>query len=64
MPLPTWEIYVRDRERNQGKGDIDFLKYAFSKLVINFTWWVNRKDKGGNNLFSGGLPRPGQHWRV
>ena len=51
----TWEIYVRDRERNQGKGDIDFLKYAFSKLVINFTWWVNRKDKGGNNLFQGGF---------
>ena len=51
----TWEIYVRDRERNQGIGDIDFLKYAFSKLVINFTWWVNRKDEGGNNLFQGGF---------
>ena len=47
----TWEIYNRDR--NGGVGDIDFLKYAFSKLVINFTWWVNRKDKGGNNLFEG-----------
>ncbi|BAU15232.1 hypothetical protein LEP3755_57890 [Leptolyngbya sp. NIES-3755] len=51
----TWEIYVRDRERNNGKGDIDFLKYAFSKLLINFTWWVNRKDEGGNNLFQGGF---------
>ena len=51
----TWEIYVRDRERHGGKGDIDFLKYAFSKLVINFTWWVNRKDEGGNNLFQGGF---------
>jgi hypothetical protein len=51
----TWEIYVRDRERNGGQGDIDFLKYAFSKLVINFTWWVNRKDEGGNNLFQGGF---------
>jgi hypothetical protein len=51
----TWEIYTRDRERNGGKGDIDFLKYAFSKLVINFTWWVNRKDEGGNNLFQGGF---------
>jgi hypothetical protein len=51
----TWEIYTRDRERNHGKGDIDFLKYAFSKLVINFTWWVNRKDEGGNNLFQGGF---------
>jgi hypothetical protein len=51
----TWEIYTRDRERNNGKGDIDFLKYAFSKLLINFTWWVNRKDEGGNNLFQGGF---------
>ena len=51
----TWEIYVRDRERNNGKGDISFLKYAFSKLLINFTWWVNRKDEGGNNIFQGGF---------
>ena len=51
----TWEIYVRDRERNHGVGDIDFLKYAFSKLLINFTWWVNRKDEGGNNIFQGGF---------
>uniref|UniRef100_B8HS73 Mannosylglycerate hydrolase MGH1-like glycoside hydrolase domain-containing protein n=1 Tax=Cyanothece sp. (strain PCC 7425 / ATCC 29141) TaxID=395961 RepID=B8HS73_CYAP4 len=51
----TWEIYTRDRERNNGVGDINFLKYAFSKLLINFTWWVNRKDEGGNNLFQGGF---------
>jgi len=51
----TWEIYTRDRERNNGVGDIEFLKYAFSKLLINFTWWVNRKDEGGNNLFQGGF---------
>ncbi|MGB3199673.1 MAG: glucosidase [Nodosilinea sp.] len=51
----TWEIYVRDRERNNGEGDLEFLKYAFSKLLINFTWWVNRKDEGGNNLFEGGF---------
>jgi len=51
----TWEIYTRDRERNQGEGDIEFLKYAFSKLLINFTWWVNRKDQSGNNLFEGGF---------
>ncbi|WP_035984754.1 MGH1-like glycoside hydrolase domain-containing protein [Leptolyngbya sp. KIOST-1] len=51
----TWEIYVRDRERNNGVGDLDFLKYAFSKLLINFTWWVNRKDEGGNNIFEGGF---------
>jgi len=51
----TWEIYTLDRERNDGKGDINFLKYSFSKLLINFTWWVNRKDEGGNNLFEGGF---------
>ncbi|MFB2839291.1 MGH1-like glycoside hydrolase domain-containing protein [Floridanema evergladense] len=51
----TWEIYTRDRERNNGVGDIDFLKYAFSKLLINFTWWVNRKDRNGSNLFEGGF---------
>lgn len=51
----TWETYVYERERNDGKGDIEFLKYAFSKLLINFTWWVNRKDQGGNNVFEGGF---------
>ncbi len=51
----TWEIYTIDRERNHGEGDINFLKYAFSKLLINFTWWVNRKDEGGNNVFEGGF---------
>jgi hypothetical protein len=51
----TWEIYVLDREQHGGKGDLNFLKYAFSKLLINFTWWVNRKDRGGNNLFEGGF---------
>jgi len=51
----TWEIYTRDRQVNDGKGDVEFLKYAFSKLLINFTWWVNRKDEGGNNLFQGGF---------
>jgi hypothetical protein len=51
----TWEIYTRDREQNNGVGDVNFLKYAFSKLLINFTWWVNRKDTIGNNVFEGGF---------
>ncbi|MBZ5520909.1 MAG: glucosidase [Acidobacteriia bacterium] len=51
----TMHIYARDKQRNQGKGDIDFLKYAFSKLLINFTWWLNRKDRLGNNVFEGGF---------
>ncbi|MFZ4539805.1 MGH1-like glycoside hydrolase domain-containing protein, partial [Propionivibrio sp.] len=51
----TMQIYLMDKERNNGKGDIEFLKYAFSKLLINFTWWVNRKDRSGNNVFEGGF---------
>ncbi|HET6489344.1 MAG TPA: hypothetical protein VFG28_06235 [Syntrophales bacterium] len=51
----TMQIYLMDKERNNGKGDIEFLKYAFSKLLVNFTWWVNRKDRSGNNVFEGGF---------
>ncbi len=51
----TMQIYLQDKERNGGKGDTEFLKYAFSKLLINFTWWVNRKDRYGNNVFEGGF---------
>ena len=51
----TIQIYLMDKARNGGNGDIDFLKYAFSKLLVNFTWWVNRKDRYGNNVFEGGF---------
>jgi hypothetical protein len=51
----TMQIYMSDKERNNGKGDLDFLVYAFSKLLVNFTWWLNRKDRAGNNLFEGGF---------
>jgi hypothetical protein len=51
----TIQIYQMDKERNNGVGDIEFLKYAFSKLLVNFTWWVNRKDRHGNNVFEGGF---------
>jgi len=51
----TMQIYKIDKARNDGKGDIDFLKYAFSKLLVNFTWWINRKDRNGNNVFEGGF---------
>lgn len=51
----TWETYAREKELNNGVGDVEFLKYAFSKLLINFTWWVNRKDTAGNNVFEGGF---------
>ena len=51
----TMQIYMSDKERNNGKGDLEFLTYAFSKLLVNFTWWLNRKDRAGNNLFEGGF---------
>ncbi len=39
----------------RGEADIDFLKSAFNKLLLNFTWWVNRKDRFGKNVFEGGF---------
>ena len=51
---PSSSIYWT-RKRRGGNGDIEFLKYAFSKLLVNFTWWVNRKDRAGANVFDGGF---------
>lgn len=42
-------------EKMFGKGDLDFLKRIFQKLIINFTWWTNRKDANGNGIFEGGF---------
>ncbi len=39
----------------RGEADIDFLKSAFNKLLLNFTWWMNRKDRFGKNVFEGGF---------
>jgi hypothetical protein len=51
----TWEVYKMDQQQNDGVGDIFFLESVFQKLLINFTWWVNRKDAKGSNIFSGGF---------
>ncbi|MBS1497078.1 MAG: glucosidase [Bacteroidetes bacterium] len=48
------EVYRIEHE-NTGMADMDFLKRIFQKLIINFTWWVNRKDANGNNIFEGGF---------
>jgi len=56
-PVHAWacmEVYRMEKKRS-GKGDIRFLKKAFQKLLINFTWWVNRKDHNDNNVFEGGF---------
>jgi hypothetical protein len=48
-------VYEIDRDYNGGKGDTGFLETMFHRLLINFTWWVNRKDAEGNNIFEGGF---------
>jgi hypothetical protein len=45
----------RTEQALRGESDIDFLKLAFNKLLLNFTWWVNRKDRFGKNVFEGGF---------
>ncbi len=50
----AWRVY-KIEERKTGKGDRAFLETIFHKLLINFTWWVNRKDFGGRNIFEGGF---------
>jgi hypothetical protein len=53
-PWAVWTVYSYDKQL-RGRGDLSFLKFCFEKLSLNFTWWVNRKDVDGNNVFSGGF---------
>ncbi|MEM6432050.1 MAG: glucosidase, partial [Deinococcota bacterium] len=50
----AWRVYKIDAKVT-GKPDRDFLERVFHKLLLNFTWWVNRKDAEGNNIFEGGF---------
>jgi hypothetical protein len=50
----AWRVYKIDA-RDSGRNDYAFLKRIFHKLLINFSWWVNRKDAGGSNVFEGGF---------
>ncbi len=50
----AWRVYEIDRALT-GKGDRDFLELVFHKLLLNFSWWVNRKDADGHNIFQGGF---------
>ncbi len=50
----AWRVYKIEKKR-RGVGDMVFLKRVFQKLLLNFTWWVNRKDAEGKNIFQGGF---------
>jgi hypothetical protein len=57
-PVHAWaamRVFENDRDQNGGPGDLDFLERIFHKLLLNFTWWVNRKDPQGLNIFEGGF---------
>jgi len=56
----TWRVFQIDRKRRRDRhpddpGDLAFLETVFHKLMLNFTWWVNRKDAAGRNIFQGGF---------
>jgi hypothetical protein len=56
-PVHAWATLFLHRTEMalRGEVDLDFLKRAFNKLLLNFTWWVNRKDRFGKNVFEGGF---------
>jgi hypothetical protein len=57
-PVHAWaalEVYKSDAVQHGGVKDTDFLERCFQKLLLNFTWWVNREDAEGRNLFAGGF---------
>jgi hypothetical protein len=57
-PVHAWaamRVFENDRNQRCGAGDLVFLERIFHKLLLNFTWWVNRKDPNGLNIFEGGF---------
>ncbi|HVZ18249.1 MAG TPA: hypothetical protein VG897_14095, partial [Terriglobales bacterium] len=56
-PVHAWAAYYlyQFEKAQRGTGDVSYLKSIFNKLLINFTWWVNRKDRFGRNVFEGGF---------
>ncbi len=51
----AWRVFQIDRKQRGGSGDLGFLERILHKLMLNFTWWVNRKDAEGRNVFQGGF---------
>lgn len=55
-PVHAWAtLYLYKYERGLGRADLRFLERAFQGLMLNFNWWVNRKDPAGRNVFAGGF---------
>jgi Glycosyl hydrolase family 63 C-terminal domain len=55
-PVHAWAtFFTHTTLKARGQADYDWLERAFQKLLLNFTWWVNRKDRAGNNAFEGGF---------
>jgi len=56
-PVHAWSAFrvYKIEQKRRGKGDLKFLERVFHKLLLNFTWWVNRKDAEGMNVFQGGF---------
>ncbi|KUG28080.1 hypothetical protein ASZ90_002040 [hydrocarbon metagenome] len=56
-PVHAWAalFLYRTEQSATGRGDLDFLRRVYTKLLLNFTWWVNRKDRFGKNVFEGGF---------
>ena len=64
-PVHAWAtLFLYKIEKNLGREDLKFLERSFQGLMLNFNWWVNRKDPQGKNVFAGGLPGPRQHRRL
>ena len=51
----TWRVFKMDQKARGDAGDLTFLETVFHRLLLNFTWWVNRKDRDGRNIFEGGF---------
>src|SRR5215467_7311524 len=55
-PVHAWTtLFLYEVEKQWGRADIQFVEQCFQRLLLNFTWWVNRKDPEGRNVFSGGF---------
>ena len=65
-PVHAWAtiFLYRTEQALHGDGDIDFLRRSFRKLMLNFSWWINRKDRFGKNVFECGFLGSGQYWSL